>query len=229
MIGDFTLLYGNDKKMCDAICMAQVLYDDGSAVYNATFEAVLLSVGRNTVLDFESDGSGEISYDYGETWESFGTGYNSVSPQVNNQIRMRSDNISHIRFLNDTYKEIGVLNALGLTSANEMFYGLTKMTRCLISGSNKIINFDYAWYGCSGLTYLYTLNSGKGASFIGTFYGCSEMKCLRNIDTSGVNDSGDTANMFVGCAAMVQPDASAIEQITGQYGYSWVNNSPCPA
>ena len=228
MIGDFSLLYGNDEKMCDAVCMAQILYDDGSYVYNSTFEATLVSIGSN-FLDFNVNGDGEISYDSGETWETFGVGDNKFKPiNEDNSIKIRSKEITWIKFTSDTYKEIYILNAIGLTNASEMCYFLTNLEKFLLVGLNKIINFDYAWFNCSSLDHMHTFSSAKSISFVGSFMNCFNLRCIRGIDTTGVKSIESTKDIFFGCDKLVNPDNEGITKITGQYGFHWINETICP-
>lgn len=136
-----------------------------------------------------------------------------------------------------------------------MFLGCASLEHINLSGCDfsNAGSFSRMFENCSSATYITPMNFMAGAapygmsgmfknminiehvSFEGVdfsqcsdmselFYGCGSLACITNIDTTHA-DYKD--GMFTGCDSLVQPDSTAVSDLTDSDGAAWVNPGVC--
>jgi len=157
------------------------------------------------------------------------------------------ENVSGIKFLNNSTKTIEINDGHTLTTLNEIcnnneylesfiFYGKNKVTSLSSSWENctnminwkmdyiqDVVSFSRTFKNCSNMEYYPPLDTSSGTSFLETFYDNNSLVCLNSINTS---NQTDTHLMFENCPNLTHPDNSEVINILA--GISWVNMSECP-
>lgn len=150
---------------------------------------------------FNASHSGIVSWDDGLTWIPFNAGDVEGTPIENGtgEVQIKSVEMSHIKFLSNTYKDINITKAETLTSAEEMCYNLSNLETFNIASGNQFLTLQDAWSGCSSLT------------------------CISGVDT---RNAISTTNMFFNTPSLLRPNSD--EQTTIENGVLWINDTPCP-
>ena len=110
-----------------------------------------------------------------------------------------------------------------------MFISCSELISVNTSGWNtsSLLETKYMFQTCSKLEYA-DLSSWDMTNVIRTqamFKDCASLICITNINTTASTDKTD---MFYGCTALVQPDATAQADIVDSNGANWVNPGTCP-
>lgn len=144
--------------------------------------------------------SGEYSLDNGVTWITFPVGNVTIPVLGGATAKLRSSNMSHIKFLGSNYRDIDITKGVSLTSAEDMCFESYELLSVSVDGDN-ITNFD------------------------NTFNDCENLKCIRKINT--VNSTTST-DMLKWCDELVQPcptDALLVEAVPG---LNYTRKIQCP-
>ncbi len=121
---------------------------------------------------------------------------------------------------------IDVSNLSNVKNAYNMFEGCSSLTEIDISHLTSVTNTTDMFKDCISLeTIKGVLEVTKNSTLTSMMFdGCSKLECFSGINT---RLSTDKANMFHGCTALVQPDATVQTDITDKDGAIWYNSVAC--
>jgi len=134
-----------------------------------------------------------------------------------------------IRSIFDGATELQTITELNVPLCKNMDYAF-RACKKLISVENitfgSMESLVNTFFDCWKLEYLPSWDTSTVINYQGAFRYCSALVCMNNLDTS--QPGCVKTNMLVNVPSLVQPDATAIADLTDTDGAVWTNSNPCP-
>ena len=166
-------------------------------------------------MNFNASHAGEYSLNGGVDWIAFGLGDVVVPSTTGQSVKLRSVDMTQIKFTSDTYQSIDITKAESLTTAEGIcslipgqdMLGLLSFD---IRGTNQITNLNSGWLYCENMTHFNIEDTSKVVSMEDTWLGCISLTSFPLIDTSSVTNMRWTWTNCSGLTSFPPIDTSSV-------------------
>ena len=123
-----------------------------------------------------------------------------------------------------------LINTSASTDFSSTWRGCSSLTSFPSINTSNVLTLRDTWRGCSSLTSFPSIDTSSTLQMHSTWRECTSLVCLTNLDTvhAQTTTNGTIELMLYNTPALVQPDSTAIADLTDSNGANWVNANPCP-